>query len=340
MTVTAIPGVTRDRYNQLGIQTVLNTAVAPTRKVPWRGVITYNPNVTDPDVDVGSIDPVLLPYAMGVDVGWTPAGPLDFDNAAIRLSAALKGGVAPVTAAGATTWTYQVASLTQDVFDVYTVQSADDTEATDSITAFGGLIDVFEETSPEDGGPWTISDTWVLSGATLGQNGTDGITIDASPEWVFGTDTAYFMDSVAGSIGITPWADIHNATIRITNNLDRKRFQNGSNTRFQLGGYARGPRMIELIITASKNATAIAERATFDDTPRVNRFFKVSTTSTELIGAVPRRYDRLGAFRLFDVADVEVENNAAIQFTYRAYYDSTLGYVYRSVLVNTLTALP
>ena len=245
-----------------------------------------------------------------------------------------------MSATGATTWTYQVASLTQDSFDVYTVQSADDTEATDTITGFGGLIDTFEETLPEDGGPWTISDQWVFSSATLGQNGTDGITIDQTPEWVFGGDTAFYMDTVAGSIGISPWADIHSATIRISNNLDRKRFQNGSNTRNQLGGYSRGPRVIELVITASKNATAIAERATFDDTPRPNRFWKVSTSSTELIGSTPRRYDRLGAFRLFEVDDVEVENNAAIQFTYRAYYDSVLGYAYRSVLVNTLATLP
>jgi hypothetical protein len=341
VTVSAIAGAVRQRFNQLGIQTVLNTAVTPTRRVPWRGVPVYNPNRTDPDVDVGSLDPVLAPYPMAVDTDWNPTGPLDFDNAAIRLSAALKGGVSPVTVLTASTWTYQVASLTSDVFDVYTVQQADDTEATDAITCFGGVIDTFEETLPEDGGPWTISDQWVFSGATLGQNGTDGIVIDASPEWVFGTDTAFFKDSVAGSIGITPWADIHSASISIANNLDRKRFQNGSNTRFQLGGYGRGPRVIELVITASKNATAIAERATFDDSPVPNRFFKVSTTSTEVASAgVPFRYDRLGAFRLFEVADVEVGNNAAIQFTYRAYYDATLGYAYRSVLVNTLSALP
>ncbi len=341
MTITAIPGAIRERYNQLGIQTVLNTSVAPTRKVPWRGIITYQPNVTDPDVDVGSLDPILLPYATGTDVGWNPTGPLDFDNAAIRLSAALKGGVSPVTVGGVSTWTYQVASLTQDVFDVYTAQSADDTEATDTITGFGGLIDVLEETSPEDGGPWTLSDTWIFSGATLGANGTDGITIDASPEWVFGTDTAYYMNSVAGSIGITAMDGVHNAVIRVTNNLDRKRFQNGSNTRFQLAGYSRGPRMIELVLTVAKTAAWITERATFDDTPRVNRYFKVSTTSAEFItGATPFRYDRLGAFRLFDATDTEVNNNAAITLTYHAYYDSTLGYAYRSVLANTLTALP
>ncbi len=341
MSITAIAGAVRQRYNQLGIQTVLNTPVTPTRRVPWRGIIEYNSTRTDPDVDVGSLDPVISPYPMAPTTTWNPTGLLDFDNAAIRLSAGLKGGVSPVVAAGAGTWTYQVASLTSDPFDAYTNQSADDTEATDTITGFGGVIDTFEETLPEDGGPWTISDQWIFSGATLGQNGTDGIVIDATPEWVFGTDTAFFMDATAGSIGITPWADIHSATIRVENNLDAKRFQNGSNTRFQLGGFGRGNRVITLVITASKNATAIAERATFDDSPVPNRFFKVSTTSTEQTPAAsPFRYDRLGAFRLFEVADVEVGNNAAIQFTYRAFYDATLGYAYRSVLVNTLLALP
>jgi hypothetical protein len=341
VTVTAIPGAIRERFNQLGIQTVLGTAVAPTRKVPWRGIITYNPNRTDPDVDVGSLDPVLAPYAMGVEVGWNPTGPLDFANAAIRLSAGLKGGVSPSTVAGVTTWTYQVASLSQDPFDVYTNQSADDTEATDTITAFGGVADVLEETSPDDGGPWQISDTWFFAGATLGQNGTDGITIDDTPEWVFGTDTAYYMDTVAGSIGISPMDGVHNAVVRITNNLDRKRFQNGSNTRFQLTGFSRGPRMIELILTVAKTAAWVTERATFDDTPVPNRFFKVSTTSPEIVaGSTHYRYDRLGAFRLFDVEDTEVDNNAAIRFTYRAYYDATLGYAYKSVLVNNLPALP
>ena len=340
MTVAAIAGAVRQRFNQIGIQTVLGTAVAPTRRVPWRGIPVYNPNVTDPDVDVGSLDPVLLPYATAVDVDWNATGPLDFDNAAIRLSAGLKGGVSP-TGAVAKTWAFQVASLTSDVFDVYTEQQGDDTEATDAITAFGGVIDVLEETLPEDGGPWTISDQWIFAGATLGQNATDGIVIDASPEWVFGTDTAFYKDSVAGSIGITPWTDIHSSVIRVSNNLDRKRFQNGSNTRFQLAGYGRGPRQIELVITASKNAVAIAERAAFDDTPRVNRFFRIATTSTEIItGSTVFSYIRLGAFRLFEVADVEVGNNAAIQFTYHGYYSSTLGYAYRAELTNTLAALP
>ena len=92
MTITAIPGSTTERFIQLGIQSVLNTPVTPTRKVGWRGIPVYNPGVTDPDVDVGSLDPILLPYTLAAEVGADLTGPLDFDNAAVRLSAGLMGG--------------------------------------------------------------------------------------------------------------------------------------------------------------------------------------------------------------------------------------------------------
>lgn len=341
MAVTAIPGAIRNRFLQIGVQTVLNTAVTPTRRVPWRGLIDYDPGVTDPDVDVGSMDPVLLPYTLGTTVGMTATGPLDFDNAAIRVQAALKGGVTPTGAGTAKTWTHQVASLTQDPFDPFTVEQGDDTEATDTTIGYGGIIDVFEETMPEDGGPITISDQWIFSGATLGNNGTDGIVIDDSPQWAFGTDTAYYMDTVSGSIGISPMDGVHSGVIRITNNIDRKRFQNGSNTRNSLAGYSRGPRMIELILTVAKTAAWVTERGTHDNTPRVNRYFKVATVSTELAQAAnPFKYERFGAFRLFTVEDTEVNNNAAMTLTYRAYYDSGLGYAYKSIIVNQLAAMP
>jgi hypothetical protein len=146
---------------------------------------------------------------------------------------------------------------------------------------------------------------------------------------------------VVGSIGITPMDGLHSAVIRISNNIDRKRFHNGSNTRFQLAGYSRGPRQIELILTVAKTAAWVTERATFDDNPRVNRYFKVSTTSTEIVsGVTPFRYDRLGAFRLFEVEDGDTNNNATMTLTYRGFYSATLGYAYRSVLVNNLATLP
>lgn len=336
-------GQTRLRFNQVGVQSVIGTAVPATRRVPWRGVPTYNPNRTNADVDVGSLDPIIAPYSGAVDVGWNPTGPMTFDDQPVRLSAGLMGGITPTTPAGAARqWSYTLSSLTADPFDYWTVQHGDDTEATDAIIMFGAVADVLEETLPEDGGPWTISDTWIGAGGTLGSNATDSLVVDSNPVFAFGTDTAIYMDSTAGSIGITPLADaLHGAVIRVTNNLDKKRFMNGSNTRNQLSAYGRGERVIELILTLAKTTATIAEANTLDDTPTPNRFFKVSTNSTELAAAAnPYKYERSGAFRLFERSDGEIGGNATITLTYRAYYDATLGYAYKALVVNQLTALP
>jgi len=99
--------------------------------------------------------------------------------------------------------------------------------------------------------------------------------------------------------------------------------------------------VIEVVLTLAKTAATIAEAATLDDTPVPDRFIRVLTSSTELAeAATPYRYDRQGAFRLFERAEGEIGGNATIILTYRAFYDSTLTYAYRAVVVNQLTALP
>lgn len=337
-----VQGLTHLRFNQVAKQSVIGTAVAATRRVPWRGAVTYNPNRTDPDVDVGSLDPVITPYQAATDLEWSPTGPITFDDLPIRLSAGLKGGVSPTGGGTAKTWAFQVSSLTADPFDYWTNEFGDDTEATDTIIGFGGVADSLEETLPEDGGPWTFSDNWIFAGGTLGSDGTNSLTVDDTPVFAFGTDTTVYMDTVPGSIGISPLVDaVHGATIRVSNNLDRKRYMNGSNSRFQLSGYGRGAREIELTLTLAKTAATIAEANTLDDSSVAARYFSVNTVSTALAqAATPYRYTRKGAFRLFSRAEGEIGGNATIVLTYRAFYDSTLGYAYRAEVVDQLTALP
>src|SRR4051812_3177062 len=61
--MTVGDGLVRLRANQIGKQTVFGTAVAATRRVPWKGIVEYDPSRTDQDVDTGSIDPVLPPIS-------------------------------------------------------------------------------------------------------------------------------------------------------------------------------------------------------------------------------------------------------------------------------------
>jgi hypothetical protein len=337
----AIQGFTRLRYSQIGKQTVIGTQVAATRRLPWRGIIDVNPNRTDPDVDVGSLDPAIIPYQMAKEVTWPPTGLLVFDDLPYRLAAGLMGGITAVGGAAPYTWTYQVASLTADTFDYFTVETGDDTAASDGIEGFGGVANTLEESMSEDLGPWAFSDGWLFAGATLATDKTGGLTVDETPAFVFGADSVVYMDTVPGSIGITPIVDaVHAVTVRVNNNLDQKRFANGSNSRFQLSGYGRGPREIELVLTLAKTAATMAEAATLDDDPVPQRFFDVKTISTEIAGgATPFQYSRRGCFTLRDREEGELGGNATIILTYRAMYNATLGYAYRAQVINALAAL-
>lgn len=338
-----IAGFTRLRKSQIGKQTVVGTAVTTTRALPWRGIVAVNPNRTDADVDTGTLDPGIIPYPMAKEVTWNPAAPVTFDDLPYRLSAALKGGVTP-SGAGPYTWTYAAASTSADAFEYFTVETGDDTAASDGIRGTGGVVNSFSEEMPEDLGPWTFSDEWYFADATLAQDFSASLTVDETPAFVFGADTEIAVDTAAGSLGITKWTDaIHAASLNINNNLDQKRFANGansSNSRFRLSGYGRGAREIELVLTVAKTAQTMAEAATLDDDPVPQRFIQIMTTSTETAaGATKYSYKREGCFTLRSREEGEIGGNATIVLTYRAMYNSTLGYGFRAVVVNNLSAL-
>ena len=341
-----VQGFTRFRKIQVGKQSVIGTAVPATRVLPYRSAIVINPNRTDPDVDVGSLDPVISPYATALLATMSGAqGPQTYDDLAIRLSAAIKGGVSPTGPTGLTayTWTFTAASLTADSFDYYSVQTGDDTSdsAGAGINGFGGVINQFGMTMPEDLGPWTVSDDWIFSGAVYG-NRTGSLNVDSSPAFMFGADTAFYLDSNAAAIGITQLSDaVRGASLTIGNNLDEKRYANGSNTRFNLAAYGRGPRTIELTLTVEKTTATIAEVATLDDTPTPNRYIKIAASSTQNAGtATPYSANIFLPVRLYAVTEGEIGGNTNYQLTYHGFYDSTLTYAFKAVVVSKLSALP
>lgn len=339
-------GFTRFREIQIGKQSVLGTAVPTTRTLPYRSAVIINPNITDPDVDVGSLDPIIAPYATALQATMSgAAGPQTFNDLSIRLSAGLMGGVTPTgNGVAGYTWTYTPASLTADTFDYYTVETGDDTAASGGagVNGFGGVINQFSMTMPEDLGPWTVSDDWIFAGAVFG-NKTAAVSVDANPIFMFGADTSFYLNTTAGSIGATQLLNaVRGATLTISNNLDEKRYANGSNTRFQLGDYGRGARQIELTLVVEKTTATIAEAITLDDTPRPNRYIKISANSTENAGSggTKAKADFFLPCRLYSVTDGEIGGNTNWTFTYRGFYDSTLTYAFKAIVVNSLAALP
>jgi hypothetical protein len=335
-----IAGFTRFRRHQWGLQGSFASNTTATRRLPWRGPIVVDPLRTDPDVDVGSLDPVLAPHAGAA----TYEAALDvtayaYDDAPYAYAALIKGGVTP-TGATAKTWVFQAASLTADDFDYFTDEWGDDV-TTDYIVGGSGVADSFEIGFGDDLGVFTGSLDMVYARAQLCAGPTGGLTIDDTPQWIYGADTEVYLDTVYTAIGTTKLVDaVHGATFRVNNNLDRKRFANGSNTRFQLAGYGRGAREIELELVLAKTTATIAEACTLDDTPVPERFIELRTTSPEIItGATPYSHSIRIPARLISRSDGEIGGNSTITLTYRGYYDGDLGYALRVEVVNTLASL-
>lgn len=337
-----IAGFIRFRKHQWGVTSSITSNVAATRILPWRGPIVVEPNRETPDVDTGSLDPMLASFLGPLDVSSTVEGKTAFDDLPYLYALGVKGGVSPTGSATGRIWTYQAASLTPDPFDYVTDQWGDDVTS-DIIIGGAGVIDSFSLTFGEDLSAFDVSADLFYARVAMGSGGfTGGLTIDSTPEWVYGAHTVVYMDTVPGSIGNTPIVDaIHGVSFSVANNLDRKRFANGSNSGFNLAGFGRGPREIEFVMTVAKTTATIAEAQTLDDNPVPKRYFDIKTTSTELVpgGSTPYSNSIRFPAELISRSDGEIENNAVIELTYRGLYDSTLGYALRCVVTNSLATL-
>jgi hypothetical protein len=335
-----IQGLVRFRRHQWGKQSSFSSNTAATRRMPWRGAIVVDPARTDPDVDVGSLDPVLAPFLGPQEVTASLEIPaFAFDDAPYFYAALIKGGVTASGGGANKTWTFQAASLTADDFDYFTDEWGDDVSS-DYIIGGSGVANSGEIGFGDDLGVFTGSLDMLYARAQLGTGPTGGLTVDDTPQWVYGAHTEVYLDSVYSSIGTTKLTDaVHGATVRINNNLDQKRFANGSNSAFQLAGYGRGAREIEVELVLAKTTATVAEFVTLDDTPVPERFIELRTTSPETInGANYSHVVRLPG-RLISRSDGELGGNATVTLTYRGYYDSDLGYAFRAVVVNGLTSL-
>jgi len=336
--MSPIQGFTRLRYNQVGVQTVIGTPVAATRALPYRGIINVNPNRTDPDVDVGSIDRIIAPFAGAKSVTNAWSGKQAFNDLPYIFGPAGKGGVT-ATGGPAYTWTYQYASLTADSFQYLTDETGDDTNATYGIQGYGGVINDYTIGFPESLEAMDLAANLIFADANLATAKTGALSVDTAPTWVYGANAAFSVDTTSGNIGGTLWPEtVHSASWSWNNNLDQKRFTSGSNSNpFALQGFGRGQRVIELTLQVAESALAIAEANTIDDDPVPNRYIQMLVTSPAIItGSTHYSWNRRVAMRLISVTPGAIGGNSTLTFLYRAFYDSGLGYAARDVVVNSL----
>ena len=343
MPLTPIAGSARLRAFQLGIESTFGTAVATTRRYPWAAVPTIDPHWTFPTGDSGTLDMAFAPYGIAQDLTMTMSGQqLASNDAPTVLSAGLMGGLSFTGAGTAKTFTAQPQSTAQDPFDTYTCQWFDDATS-DAWQFTGGVIDTFSLDYPADLGPIQLGATWrFASVSTYPGTITAGLSVDTNPTYLYAADTDFYVNDTSGSIEITKLSNIANgATITVNNNLDLKRFANGSNTRFNIVNYGRGLRTTTFKLTGAKQTAWLAEAAKWIAASPTERFFGIKTNST-VLAQTP------STFHTFDFrfpgywltrADQVVGSNTEFDLTAQGIYDATLGYPIKAVSVSTRTAL-
>lgn len=337
------------RFRQWGFsaaQSAHGTAATPSRAFPWSGPPDVDPHWTDiEDVDVGSVDPYMSPYRLATDITAQLQGPLDYDSIPLFLNAGVRGAVSPTGGGAAKTWAHQAVSLTATTLDEISAQWGDD-YGKDDYRFKDGVVESIEITFNDDLGPAQVSTNWYFGYADPHVTKASVTQVASNLPLVFGADTALYIDGTAGGIGSTQISNaLHSGRITITNTIDKKRFMNGSNSRFAVAGYGLAEREITWEFTFAK-ADAIAgfsssELRNWLNADPVTRYLNVVSTSRQIItGATPYSWNQKFAGEWRTRSDGEMGGNTTITLEGRGRYDGTLGYPYLSSVVNARASLP
>lgn len=347
-----ITGHTRHRAIQIGWQSALLTAVPATRRLPYSGVPNVNLGYEADTADVGSLDPIIADYRTAIDATLPMDGKANFNDLVDWYAGAFKGGVTPTGGGTAKTWVYQLASLTSDDFDYATLQQGND-NTSNWYQLIGSIVESFNLSSPDNLGPFDISGTWRAADArhksstdspVSGTVPTTALSVESNPARMFAADTQLFIDDAFGDIGTNQISDaVYAVRFSFTPEIDQKRFMNGSNTRFALAGYGRGPRVIELAVDFAETSDIIGTGSEtdhwFSNTP-VNRFVELRTTAATFAQAgIPFSNSLRMPLRYTTREAGTRDNNTLVTLTGRAFLDSDLGYALRAAVVNTRATL-
>lgn len=340
MPLTPVVGSARLRAFQLGLESTFETPVAATRRLPWSATPTIDPHWTFPTGDSGTLDMAFAPYATALDLTVAATGQLASNDAPTIISAGIMGGLSFTGGGTAKTLTAQPASITQDVFDTYTGEWFDD--STDAWQFAGGVINDFSLDYPQDLGPIALTANWRFGKlGTYPGTPTAGQSVDAAPVFLYMADTDFYINDNSGSIEVTKLSNIaYGATFSVNNNLDVKRFANGSNTRFQVSNYGRGLRTVSFKLIGAKQTAWVAEASKWIAANPTERFWGIKTNSTvNAQAATPHSLDIRFPGYWLTRGEQTIVSNTAFELNAQNIYDTTLGYPLKMVSVSTRTIL-
>lgn len=348
-----VAGLTRLRKHQFARQALFGTVVPATRAYPFSGTPDVDLGWTDPDADQGSRDPVAPPTREAPDL----TGPLTIPALAYNhlplLHAAFFGNEEVPSGGGtAQTWAFDPSSTTLEDPDPHTYQFGDDV-LTDWYQFGDGILESWEVSGPETGGALTGSMSWrfgsvASTGSTdspvVGTVPTPGLSVPTDDAIVYRKDLAIFISSTVAGLAAGQVMDaLHSFTLRLTQEMDQKRYANGSQT-FDIDAYGPGTRGIELELTFAKTADTVGTGSESDawmSDAAVNRYVRLVFTST-VLAQTPATFYKWTVtipLRYYTRTEGEIGNNSTVVLTGHAFDDADVddNGVFDSDIICTMT---
>ncbi len=347
----SVMGLVKLRAHQFGWQgTTMNVKVAAARRYPFTGVPSVDMTWTDPEVDVGSIDPVAPPYLGPGDFTASLDDPaLKYNNLPLMLGGVFGDTVAPTTTSTSEAWNWTPASLTVTDPDIFTYEFGDDV-TTDWFQLGDGIIETLEITGSRDpDAPLTATMTWRFgSAASSGSTDfpdsptvpTTGLEVATDDIMVYLKDGLINIASSLAGLAAGQVTDaLHAFTLRVTNTIDQKRYANGEQT-FNIDAYVVSGRKIELECRWAKTADIVgigSESDAWMSDASVNRFIQMIFTSlSEASAGVPYSWQFTAPMRYYTRTEDAVGGNSIVVLTANAFYSPDDEIVLTTDVVNTI----
>lgn len=347
-------GLVRLRRHLFVRQNSFGTARAAVRAYPFSGVPMPDLNWTDTEADQGARVLVQAP-TRGIP-NLTPTltdNSLNYNDLPLQFSAFFGDDVSPTGGPDYSyTWTPDLTDAGTP--DVYTYERGSDPDGTsgkpnDWFQWRDGIITQLTIDSPEDGrGVLTSSMQWLFGGVEYAGNSdttppaipsiTDRPDTDPTP--IYLKDAKVYINTDASDIGGNQISDaVHKFTLTLSQEVDQKRYVNGSQA-FDLDGYGMGLVSIEASIVCGKTADTVGtgseSDAWFSDTA-VPRYLQIAFESTrDADTATPYSWVFSMPLRWYTREDGEIGGNETLTLNGRAFLDEILDYAVSTTVVCTL----
>lgn len=350
-------GLVRLRRHLFARQSAFGTPLAALRAYPFSGVPIPNLNWTNVQADQGARVNVQAPIRGIPDfAAQLTDNSLNYDDLPLQLSAFFGGQVSPTGGGTAKTYAWEDDFLDNGSPDLYTYERGSDVDGTsgkpnDWFRWSDGMLTGLTIDSPEDGrGVLTTQMNWVFGDVQYAGN-TEGPVLaipsitdtpDSDPTPIYLKDCSVYVTDDPTNIGGDQLTDaVHKFTLALTQEVDQKRYVNGSQE-FDLDGYGPGLVTIAPSIVFAKTADTVGvlseSDAWFSDTAD-DRFLQIAFESTrEAQAGIPYSWVFSVPLHWYTREDGEIGGNETLTLAGEAFLErDTLDYAFSTDVVCSLT---